>query len=424
MKAPSNLSRILITLAVIVVVLFGAVRGFMFLSSLRAEPEQSELAVPLVKVAWQRARKSDHRERVLGTGRASSMRRSVVTAEVTGIIKTKSPKLEAGSAVKANEVLLQLDARDYQLALKQSEARLQRNALEAARLKQLNTNLSARLKLMASERETASRELDRLRRLARSDAASLSAIEAQESAVAVLERARLGLVAQTDDNAVRLQQAAADRLDLEAALERTNRDVARCFIRSPLDGEIELCEVDLGERVTPGAVLFQVVDTRDMEVAIRLPASRFGEVKVGSSVEMRGEVEGHSWSSKVSRVGGVVSQTSHTFNAYVVLDNQKQTQPLADGLFVEAFIAGRFHEGVFAIPRTAFVGDHFFILKPDAEGGTAQVVSCNPVIVRALADLVLVKSGVEEGAMLALTNVDRLANGGRVLVGDERGTSR
>ncbi len=424
MKTLSNRYRLFVTALIIVVSLLGGMGALHLLAAMRSEPEHSELVVPLVRVAYRTATRTTHQEIVRGTGRAAAKRRATISAEVIGVVWQVGTTLRPGCVVAEGDTLLSLDDGDYRNEVARSKARCSRNDLEEERLQRSLSNLGSRLEMLQQEQKTADAELVRLRLLAESDAASKSAIENQESVVAALGRVHLGLCGQQDDARVRLKQTAVDRLELNAVLARAERDLLRCTIKAPFDGEIESISVETGERVAPGTALFEMVDSAVVEVPIRVPASRFGEIRVGAKAVLQSVVEGYSWQASVTRVGSVVSTKSRTFTAFVVLDNKKLKRPIADGLFLDAGIDGTLHEDVFVVPRTAFMNNKLFVLKPAVNGEVAEVESRSPTIRRALASLILVDSGVAEGEALCLTNVDRLANGGRVLIGKKRGIAR
>ncbi len=148
--------------------------------------------------------------------------RTELAAEVTGTVA--AVRADVGASVAAGDVLVELDRRDYRLALRRAEA-----------------NLASRV----AEIERARTQLERARRLAEKQYASSDEVLTLETNLAVLERA-----------------ADIDRVDVDAA--RLN--LARTRIAAPFDGVVERRNATVGAYVSAGAPVMTLTQSSGPEL--------------------------------------------------------------------------------------------------------------------------------------------------------------
>ncbi len=160
---------------------------------------------------------------------------SVVSDNDSRISAELSARIEAipvrvGEVVKKGAVLVQLDRRDFELALAREEA-----ALEALR---------ARLEL-------AEYQLSRARALSRKQAVSEELLKQRQS---------------------ELDHLRAQRAGQEVALMQARRQLEKCTLRAPFEAVIRERLANVGELARPGSPLLQIVDNRHLEVSAQLQA--------------------------------------------------------------------------------------------------------------------------------------------------------
>ncbi|GIX22147.1 MAG: hypothetical protein KatS3mg121_0930 [Gammaproteobacteria bacterium] len=161
--------------------------------------------------------------------RVAARRHARLAAEVVGTVA--AVPVRAGQRVAAGTPLVKLDCPDVADALAQAEA-----ALDAAR------------------------------------------VQAERAAAAAARAQRLhdrGALADEllDDRRAAAEAAAAERRAREAAWRRAQRDRARCDVRAPFAGVVLDTPVRVGDRVTPGTALLELLDTDSLQVEAELPAS-------------------------------------------------------------------------------------------------------------------------------------------------------
>ena len=421
--------RTILSIVFIVILLMAGMAGFKKLAALRQEPEAREGQRPEISVRTVTTVRTDHRERVIGFGLARALRESEVGAEVTARIEWISPRLEAGVTVKKHEVLVRLDGQDFRREINRLLARSERIDVDVAAQDHLRTNLDEQLVIATRELEASRRELDRLRRLENDRVTSSSEADGQRMRTAALERSLLELRLRRNGADVDTARSGAESKQIEVELAMARANLARCEIATPYAGVVTARTARLGERVAAGASLFHLVDPAAVEIPVALPASRYGQIGVGAEAEVVSEDGGATWTAQVERISPRIDDDSRTFMAYLVVRadandagvEDKPSPTLAPGRFVRAAVPGRLHEGVIVLPRVAFVGEDVFVVEPtpDEGQGTARVRTVSPEIEQWLPSRGLVGAGLDEGVRVVVSNLERIANGSRVIVVNE-----
>lgn len=377
------------------------------LASLREPPEKSAKFDLRIAVRTTQARRQSYREELSGYGKARAMRRTPVSAEVTGLVTKISERLEAGNAVAAGEELVWLDDRDLKDVIASIAARLDRNSAERQRLEADAESITLQLKLAGEELRVASRELERVEKLLERGVATTSLRDAEMLRVTLRRASVLRLEGERNRNQAQHASNEAARRELEVSLRQARTNLERAVIHAPYAGRIESRTVQTGARVAPGSMLFEMLDPTRVEIPVALPASRYGQVAIGTEAIVR--VPGNSigeWTAKVVRLAATVRADDRTFLVYL---ESKGDDAVPPGAFVAARIQGKQYDNVFVLPRTAFVGDRVFVV----DNNVAR--ERRPRIVRSLPAVVLCDGGIEEGDALIVTNLEQVAEGANVV---------
>ena len=186
--------------------------------------------------------------------------RSRLAAQVGAVVE--SIHVEVGEAVARDQLLVTLEDRDYQQALRRARAGL---AAVEARIAQAELRLKR------------ARELSRNRHISEDD------LLARETDLAVLEAER---------NA---QAVAVDEASIN--LERTR-------IRAPFDGEVVDREAQVGAYVLPGSSLLTVVQTDRSEVEAELATGQAESLRDAEAPVFVSD--GREWPVVLARMGSVV----------------------------------------------------------------------------------------------------------------------
>lgn len=218
-------------------------------------------------------------------------------------------QVDDGDRVEAGQVLVQLDSNDAQLAYDQAVANL------AATVRQVRGYFSsadaaqAELRARQVAVEQARADVRRREGLVASGAISreelahardlLAAAEAAlGTAQGNLQRSRALVDATTVQEQPQVQAAAAQ-------LRQAWLDLQRTAIVAPVSGHVARRQVQLGQRVQPGATLMTVVPLEQMWVEANFKETQLARMRIGQPVEVRADLYGGSvrYQGKVASLG-------------------------------------------------------------------------------------------------------------------------
>lgn len=365
----TRLGRILLISTIIV----GALVVAAVLVQMRPEPPRKEREDldPLVEVMTLEYMTVDFE--ISSQGTVLPRTETVLSAEVSGTIKSISPKFIAGGVFERNEVLLRIDATNYEVAVRQAEALLKQRSIEYEGAKKLRSQ---------------------------------------------------GYRAEAE-----LASAAAALATAEAELVRARRNLERTFIRLPYEGIVRAKEADLGQFVNPGMRLGVVFATDVAEVRLPLTDRDLAYITLPGVREIRdtGQAEGPKvtltavqkgqqteWQASIVRTEGVVDQKSRVTYAVASIKDpycrHAECEPLPVGTFVNARIAGTPAGDVIRVPRTVVRHSNELLFLDDDNTIDIRAVD----IVRSDANYIYVGRGAVPGERILLTTLESPVNGMRV----------
>ena len=392
--------KLIVSVVAVAAILFVGYRAFRKLGEKPERPPKAESVARGIAVRTAPLRRQDYREQLTGYGRAKALRATPVAAEVAGVVSWVSKELEAGAAVNDTEPLVKLDDRDLKQALAAAAARKTAVAAEDTRLNADVATTGRHLGKAREDLETSRRELKRIQDLREQEAATKSDLDRQKMQTSLRETAVFELEGREATLRAQLQRNAAEAQEAAAAWTKAKNDSKRAVIFAPYAGSVLRRLVQKGARVAPGTPLFELIDLKSIEIAVALPASRYGDVRPGAGATVRHGRR--TFKTTVVRISPNINTPDRTFFAYL------QVEGVPPGAFVTAFVEGRMHKDVFVLPRTTFVGDRVFV----AIDGVARPRT--PVAVLLLPSLMLAREGIAEGEQLIYTNLEEVAAGTKV----------
>lgn len=239
-------------------------------------------------------------------------------------------------AVKAGDLLAQIDDRDYRAKLAQAEAELQlalanagkegesgpRRGQAAAQVAAARANASAARSVIEqalANADKAQKDLERVRALVAQKMLSPQALDSAEAAA----RASLAQVRASRDSALSAgDQVMASGAALRAAVAKVDaaraaRDfaanqLADTRIVAPASGVISNRNIETGQLVQPGQPLLSVVSLDDIWVIANLKETDLADLKVGARAEI--EVDAYAGFSGEGRVESLSPATGARFS--------------------------------------------------------------------------------------------------------------
>lgn len=210
---------------------------------------------------------------VVATGRVVSVSRAQVGSPLTGVVVER--RVKEGDAVQAGDVLAVLRADDLESAVREAEAALEQ--LQQSSRPQANAALreaEARL-AQASRESTRRRDLFQRGLIARE--AMEQAAQAETVLRAAAEQARL---AATNLAMVGPAEAAAS-----ARLAAARAQLAKTTIRAEVAGRVLTRNVEPGDLVQPGRLLFEIARDGATEVLVPLDEKNLEVLALGQTAK-------------------------------------------------------------------------------------------------------------------------------------------
>ncbi len=261
--------------------------------------------VPLVEAVQTRVGALPIEETLPGVVRARNQ--VTIRPEIDG--RVVEVLVRSGEAVRAGQVLVRLDETEARERLRQAEADVRFAEASAVATRARVAELAARV---ARQRALAEQELV--------SAQDLESLEAQ------LDALRAG----ADEDVARVEQARATAEERRSALGKTE-------VRAPVSGRLGERRVEVGMRVDPSAVLFQVGDLDELIVELNLTEAMLARVATGQPalLSSRGD-SGEPVRAELSRISPFLAEQSFTAAGEIDVDNRGGR--LRPGMFVDVRI--------------------------------------------------------------------------------------
>lgn len=346
---------------------------------------------PLVRV--QVATLSNEQLDVITRGSVEALRTVDLAAEVGGRIIKTHPALRTGGTFTPNDVLVELDATDYELLITQKMAAVAR----------------AELRLMQEQAEAA------------------AAVRAWEQ---IEGNAPIDALARREPQ---IRDAKLAVASAQAQLKRAETDVRRTRVQLPFSGRVRSVHADIGQTVQRGQRLAVALDTSELEVRLPIPLRETAFVDLplddrtddGPKVEITADFAGApcTWQGSIVRIEGEIDRRTRQLTAIARVTRTADSQPLLVGMFVEARILGREVQDVFRVPSSALhSGDHIWIVEA-VEDDTADNIKTTHrlrdrvvTVLRTERDHAILKDGLQAGEQVCLSSLQAPVDGMKVRI--------
>ncbi|HUT23056.1 MAG TPA: HlyD family efflux transporter periplasmic adaptor subunit [Sumerlaeia bacterium] len=419
------------------VILAVAAAVFAWLKATKPEPAQRQPSREGTPVEVMRATAAPADMNVVAYGTVEAKRDLRLVAQVAGEIVYVAPSLRTGGFFEKGELLVRIDPRSYELAVRRLEATVQQGEVELRTLEQEKRNAEADLALAEAETDLARRALDRARQLLKSASGSQAACDEAERGW-ISSRSR----AQSSRNQLALlpERYAASQARLRqtrAQLEDARLNLEHAEIRAPFAGRAAEEQIEVGQFVNVSTLLARIYDVSAMEIALQVPLEDFlwvdtarlpgsgsgtppgnpgadpllGDAPRGvenaprAVARLKSGGRTFEWEGRLARVLGEIDRVTRTAGLVVEFRDPaprgefaETAPPFLPGLFVEVEIQGRSVERAIALPRGAI----------DEEGRVHLAVEerlvSRPVgVLRNLRGLSFVESGVDAGDLVIVS---------------------
>ena len=373
----------------IVVIVF-AVLAALALFAARTPAAQQPAPAPTLLVDVAQAKREQVTFVVRSQGVVAPRTRTTLVSEVSGLIVEVSPAFVAGGFFAKDDVLVRIDPRNYQTALKRA----------TATVAQARTRVATENALAGYAYE----DWERLRSLEAADrpASDLTLRKPQ------------------------LAEAVAQLESAEADFEKATGDLGRTVIRAPYDGMVREKRADIGQFVNTGTPVAETFATDYAEVRLPVPQKELSYLDVPGRdgeatlpVALTAELGGkeHTWQAQIVRSEGVFDADTRALHLVAQVDDPYAAgvEPLRIGTFVSAAIEGRNGGKLFVIPRHSLErGRTLWIVAKDMTIRPRDVD-----ILRADEGYAYVDAGLTDGERYTVTPPENSLPGVRVRINSE-----
>ena len=294
-----------------------------------------------------------------------------IAAEVSG--RVISVIADIGDVVEKGQVLAQIASEKYDLQLAQSKA-------EIARLSALLVN----------------QELD----LKRAEKLFKDNLVSEE----MVDRTR------AEFNALSEQINAAN-----AQLRNSERLIEETEIKAPIKTKVAAKHIDIGDFVQNGMIVYELVDTKNLRVALSFPEYQSLKLKKGLKVFLTTPTSiDQNVETVIKEMKPNVNSNNRSITAIVDFDNPGSWVP---GASTQARIILSTYQDALVLPQLAVVrrsvGDVVYLIQND----TAVEQQVDTGIEKD--GLVHIKSGLKKGDIVALDGAGFLTNGTQIKINND-----
>jgi membrane fusion protein (multidrug efflux system) len=309
------------------------------------------------------ATEDEWEETLPSTGTLTPVNGVTVSAETPGRITRI--EFESGTAVKAGDVLVRLDA-DTELA-----------------------NLRAATAGAALARSN----LDRTEELRRNRTTSQAELDA----------------------------ARAQYEEAQAQVESIRTTIAKKTIRAPFDGRLGMRRVSLGEVLQPGDAVTSLQSLDPIYVDFALPQQHLPALALGLAVRAGTDAApGETFPGEISAISPEIDAATRNVRLRATISNHGEK--LRGGMFANVKVVLPSKDRVLAIPLTAVLfapfGNSVFVIEK-GETGAGDALSLRQRFVRLgerRGDFVAVADGLEAGTQVVSSGVFKLRSGMHVII--------
>ena len=320
--------------------------------------------------------------------------------------------VKEGDRVKKGQLLMQLDDADARAQAARALAQLRAaqsdvSAIERGGSQEEVLTRESQLVKARTERDTAQRNLDALRRLQEKGAASAGEVRDAENALQRAD-AEMKLIDQKEKGRFskpEIDKVNAQRSEAQAAYDAAEDTLAKSNIRAPFDGVVYSIPVRQGAYVQPGELLLQEADLSKALIRAFVDEPDVGRLVPGQPIELTWDaVPGRIWLGTVTTIPAAVKLrgTRNVGETTIVVDNKDGR--LLPNVNVDVTIIATQHDHVLVIPREAL---HVDEVKPYVYQIVDDELKRRPVET-GVSNLtnVEVAGGLPEGATVALSAVN------------------
>lgn len=306
-----------------------------------ALPTRMVKAVPLTLTPMDRT--------VVVNGTLVAQAQAQVASKVAG--RVRELPVDLGSKVERNDLIAQIEQRDFQLKVQQAEAMFaQARALlglppEADEKTVVDVEKTSGVRQARALLDEAAKALERTGRLAQENIASEAELETASAAFQVAQTRHQDALETVRNREAMLKQRFAE---LEIARQQLN-DTS---VRAPFSGVVQERLINAGEFVAAGAPVVRLVAIDPLRLRLEIPERDAASIRLGQTVRVQVENDTNHYTGRITRLSPSIQEQTRLFLAEADVPNPGTLRP---GAFARAEIYVEKDTPALAVPRAAIV---------------------------------------------------------------------
>jgi RND family efflux transporter MFP subunit len=420
---PKN--RILFRVGMVSAIIFAGIFILVIFLMLRRSPPQMPLPEATLQVEVIDAKSENYPVSITGYGEVRVLNEVSITPEVSGKIVRIHPRLEEGEVISRDEIIFQIDTRDYEAAYVEAKATVTQMKSSLERMKRQFEIDKDRLKTIQRTCELSIQQYERVKQLFEEDkVGTQSGVDQAEQTCNNSKDQREQMEKTVELYPLQIEEAESSLLSAQSRMDTARLRLERCTVRAPFDGRIKSESIEKGQYVTPGMSVVTLADDSILEIQVPLDsrdANKWlpfddehtstsnawvkGLKNVKCKVQWTESTSDKYWEGELDRVVKFDEQTRTVTVAVRIsgteaLSINHGSLPLVEGMFCSVEIPGKKLENVYKVPRWAVSFENTVYLAVDGKLKTVPVE-----IVRSQGEDAYISEGINPGDRVIITRL-------------------
>ena len=397
-----------IMIAGLVCLILVAVLGYFVFGGGKGGHKKAEQ--PLPKVSLYQVKRADMARHIVLSGQTVSDATIVLAPKYAG--RVTAVNVQLGDQVAEGDVLVIQDTGDLDIAIKQGEAATKAASADA---ETEEASYNANLAKTAAAYEIQKSHYERQQYLYSIGAISQDTLDSARNTYVTSKAQYDALMDQNNGDSpasVRSKQFAAMKNAYSVdALRKQRNDM---IIRAPRGGVIGYRDVEVGSFLSAGSKILTLIDNSHLYVDCSLSENDAALLSTGLPVSVTIDALGATYSGKIVYVSPGMGAGTKSYVARISLDIAKGD--IKAGLFARTSVDILQRKDTLFAPKDAVLTKNGIttVFVYNHEDGTVEEREVKIGLIND--EEVELLSGVKEGDEVVITNLDRMKNGGKVVL--------
>jgi len=253
------------------------------------------------------------------------------------------------------------------------------------------------------------------------EGAQLTAAEAQLSLAKLQQDRAAELVAKQTISTAESDSATAQLDQANANVTALKATIARKQVRAPFAGRIGIRLVNLGQFVARGSALVPLQKLDPIFVNFTVPQRQLSSLSIGQQIALSVDAFPGKFPGVISAINSQVDPSTRNVSVQATLSNPDEQ--LRSGMFVEVQVELPAGPDQIVLPATSIAyapyGDSVFIVEKMKSPDGSEYLGVRQQIVKlgtTRGDLIVIEEGVKAGEQVVTAGVFKLRNGAHVQI--------